>query len=111
VLDLGQAQRLEHRRDVVPEPAPQALLEAVPASDGIVGRSSPRLDGPCLGRFLLVGVPERHPVAELGQHRVQVLDARQVVPQLGLADLHHERGRVGFGIAVGLELAATGRGS
>src|SRR4029079_7470805 len=67
VLDLGQAELLEHRRDVVGEATAEALLQAVPAADRVVVRAAPRLDGPLGCRLLLVGVAERHPVARRHQ--------------------------------------------
>ena len=79
----ARPEHLEHRRHVVAEAATEALLQPVPAADGVVLGTTPRLDGAGLGRLLLVGVAERHPVAALGEHRVQVVDAAQVVAQLG----------------------------
>ena len=86
-----------------------ALLESVPTPTGLSTGSPPRFDRPVGGGLLLVGVAERHPVAVFGQHRVQVLDARQVVSQLGLADLHHERRRICVGVAIRLERAVARR--
>ena len=98
-----------HRRHVVAEAAAQPLLEAVPAADRVVLRARPRLDGALGGRLLLVGAAERHPVAALAQHRVEVVEAAQVVAELGLADLHDQRRRVERLVAVGGELRATAR--
>src|SRR5690606_29117109 len=83
----------------------QALLQAVPALHRVVGRSSPRLDGAGLRLLLLVGAAEEHPLAVLVQHRVQVLDAAQVVAELRLSDLHHEGRRIGALLAPRLVLA------
>src|SRR4029077_2235452 len=73
-------------------------------------RASPRLDGVGLGLLLLVGVPEQHPVAAPGKHRVEVLDAAQVVAQLRRPDLYDEGGRVLLGVAEGLVLRGAGWG-
>src|SRR4051812_42795802 len=79
VLDLRQPELLEHGRDVHPEPAAQALLQAVPAADRVRLAAAPRLDRPLRRRLALVGAPERHPVARLLEHRVQILDRAQAV--------------------------------
>lgn len=90
--------------------APQPLLEPVPATDGIVGRSPPRFHGSVCRRLLFVSVAERHPIAGIRQHRVEILDARQVIAQLRLADLYHERRRRRVRIAIRLERTAPRRG-
>ena len=46
MLDLGETEHLEHRRDVVGEAAAQALLEPVEAADRVVLRARPALDRP-----------------------------------------------------------------
>jgi hypothetical protein len=101
VLDLGQAERLQHRRHVVAEATAKALLQPVPPADRVLGRAAPCLDGALCRGLLLVGVAERHPVAVLGEHRVEVLDAAQVVAQLGAADVDDQRRRIGRLVAVG----------
>src|SRR5438309_56836 len=84
---IGHAGRLEQRRQVDPKSAAQPLLHPVPAADRIGGAAAPRLDRP-LGRGLLLVRPaERHPVAVLLEHRVEVLDAAELVAQLRAADL------------------------
>jgi haloalkane dehalogenase len=93
------------RRDVHPEAPAVTLAQAVPAADRVLRRPAPRLDGAGLRLLLLVGGAERHPVAVLAQHRVQVLDAARRVAQLGRPDLHDER----VVLAVGGELGAAGR--
>ena len=76
VLELDQAEPLEQRREVHPEPAAVALALAVPAAHRVVLGPAERLDG-ALGRgLLLVGGPQRHPVALLLQPRRQVVDRR-----------------------------------
>ena len=109
VLHLGEAERLQHRRHVHAEAAAQALLEAVPAAHRIVGERAHASTVPVGGRLLLVGAAERHPVAVRLQHRVQVVDAAQVVAQLGLADPHDERRRVERLVAVRLVLRLPAR--
>ena len=94
VLDLGQAETLEDRRDVVAESAPQALLQPVPPADRIVRRAGPRLDRSVRRRLLLVGVAQRDPVAARAQHRAEIVDCAQVVAQLGAAHLHDQRRRI-----------------
>ena len=91
VRQLGEAERLEQRRQIDAKAAPKPLLEPVPAAYRVVCGPSPRLDGPLGCRLLLVGAAERHPVAVRLQHGVQVVDRAQLVPQLGRADLAHER--------------------
>src|SRR5687767_1146110 len=110
VLDLGEAEGLEDRGDVHAEAAAEAFLEAVPAADRVLGGAAPRFDG-ALGRgLLLVGAAEGHPVAVLLQHRVEVLDAAEVVAELGLADLADQRGRVEGLVAEDHEVRAAARG-
>src|SRR5215472_8924512 len=109
VLDLGQAQHLEDRRHVVAEPAAKPLLRAVPAAHRVAGRPAPGLDRALGGLLLLVGVAQRHPVAALLQHRVQILDAAKLVAQLGGADLDDQRRGIGSLVAPGLEVGLPGR--
>src|SRR6185503_20886516 len=54
VLDLGEPERLEHRRHVHREPPAQPLLEPVPALDRIALGAAPRLDRAVGCRLLLV---------------------------------------------------------
>ncbi len=109
VLDLGEPERFEHGRDVDGEAAAQALLESVPAARGVALGARPGLDRAVGGGLLLVGAAERHPVAVRLQHRVEVIDAAQVIAKLGLADPDDERGRVERLVAEGLELRGLGR--
>ena len=109
VLDLGQSELLQNRRHIVGETTAQSLLESVPAPDRIVVGATPCFDGSLGGGLLLVGVAQRHPIAALGQHRVQIVDAPKVVAKLGLADLHDERGRIERLVAVGRELRTSTR--
>jgi len=71
---------------------------------------SPFFNGPLGGGLLFVGAAQQHPVAFGLQHGVQIVEATQVVAQLGFADLHHQRGRIGCLVAVGLKLRRTRRG-
>src|SRR5258708_11546959 len=90
VLDLGQAEHFQDRRHVVAEPAAEPFLQAVPAANRVVGRPAPGLDGAVGCLLLLVGVAQRHPVAALLQHRLQVLDAAKLVAQLRGANPDHQ---------------------
>ncbi len=58
MFDLGEAEVLEDRWDVVAEAAAVALAESVPATDGVVGGAGPGLDGAGLGYLLFVRVAE-----------------------------------------------------
>ena len=100
VGDLGQAERLEQRRQVHPEPAPVTAAQAVPAADRVVGGPPPRLHRAVGGGLLLVGRAERYPVGLGGQPRVQVVDGPQLVFQRGGADLADQGGRVGLLVPV-----------
>ena len=79
VFDLGQAECFNDRRDVVTESAAQPLLQAVPAANGVGRRTGPGLHAALGCLLLLVGVAKRYPVVAFLQHRVQVLDAAQMV--------------------------------
>ena len=109
VLDLGQPERLHHRRHVHPEPTAQPLLESVPPADRVLGRASPGLHGAVGGRLLLVGAAQRHPIPVLREHRVQVVQAAEVVAELGLADLDDERRWIQRRVAERRELGAPRR--
>src|SRR5271165_7199416 len=100
VGDLGEAEFLEQRRQVHPEPAAVTAAQAVPAADGVIGGPSPRLHRPLGGGLLLVGRAERNPVALGGQPGVQVVDAAQLVLQGGGANLADQGGRVGLLVPV-----------
>src|SRR5437899_4693756 len=103
VLDLGEPQRLHYRRHVHPEAAAQALLEPVPAADRILRRAGPGFDRPLGGRLLFIGAAKRHPVTVLLQHPEQVVQAAQLVADLGLPHLDDERRRLERLIPEGLE--------
>src|ERR1700730_2818344 len=81
--DLGQAEFLEQRRQVHPEPAAVPVAQAVPAPDRVVRGPSPRLHRALGGRLLLVGRAERNPAALLGEPGVQVVDGPQLILQGG----------------------------
>jgi hypothetical protein len=57
VLELREPEVLHHRRHIVSEPPPQALLEAVPAPDRVLRRASPRLDGALRRAFCSSALP------------------------------------------------------
>jgi hypothetical protein len=57
VLDLRHPECFEHRRHVVAEPTTQALLEAVPAADRVVGGPAPGLDGVGFACFCSSALP------------------------------------------------------
>jgi hypothetical protein len=107
VLDLRQAKCFEYGRHVGREPSSQTFLEAIPAADGIIGCAPPCFDGSFGCLFLLVGVAQRHPVPVVDQHGVEILDAREMVPELGLAHRDHQGRRVCLGISICLERAAS----
>lgn len=94
VLHLGEAERLEDWRDVVAEAAAKPLLQPVPAAHRVVLGTAPGLDGAGGRGLLLIRIAQGHPVALLLEPPVKVIDAREVVAELGLAHLHHQRRRV-----------------
>src|SRR6185437_4521470 len=86
-----------------------ALLQPVPAAHRVARRAAPGLDRAVGGGLLLVGVAQRHPVAALLQHRVQVVNAAELVAQLRGAHLDDQGGRVAGLIAPGLEVGLSRR--
>src|SRR5437879_4103754 len=109
VLHLGQPKRFEQRRHVHAKAAAQPFLHPVPAADRILGRPAPRLDRAFGRRLLLIRAAERHPVAVLLQHRVQVIDRAQLVAELGLAHDADDRRRAGRLVPVHLVLRRPAR--
>src|SRR5262249_46362016 len=101
MFDFGQAEALQHGRNIVCEAPAQALLQAVPAADGILRVTRPSFDGARGRALLFVGAAERHPVRALDEHRVEIVETPQLITQLRLADLHDERGRIRLLVAVG----------
>ena len=95
VGQLGLAQSFQQWRHVHAETAAVALPEAVPAANRIVFRAAPRLNGALLGGLLFIGGAEVDPVALFDKPGVQVVDASELIPQLGRSDLAEERRRVG----------------
>ena len=81
VLQLAQAQFLQQGRQVDPEPAAEALLEAVPATDWVVRGPAPRLHRPFLRRLLLVGSAQFDPAPLVLKHAVEIVDAAGVEEQ------------------------------
>ena len=92
--DLGQAERLEERWQVDAEATAETLLQAVPATEGVRLGAAPGLDSPFGCRLLLVGAPERHPVALRQEPGVQVTDRPGVVQEPGAADLADDGRRI-----------------
>src|SRR2546430_12332185 len=93
--DLGEAERFEQRRHVHAEAAAQPLLQPIPAFDRILRRPPPRLDRSLRSWLLLVGAAKRHPISVLLEHRPQIVDRPQLVPELRLPYDAHERRRIG----------------
>src|SRR4051794_17944977 len=87
VRQLCHPEGLQQGRQVHPEPAAIAASEAVPPSDGVVGRAAPGLDSAFGGRLLLVRSTQRYPVRLLLQPFMEVGDGAQVVPERRRADL------------------------
>src|SRR5262249_45490256 len=87
----------------------QTLLQAIPTLDRVLLESAPRLDGALRRRLLLVRRAERHPISVRLQHRMEILDTLEVIPELRLAHLHHERRRLRLVFAPSIELCRTGR--
>src|SRR5438309_5021488 len=59
---------------------------------GFLRGSTPRFNRPFGRRLLLVRAPEKHPVAARLEHRMQVVDAPKVIPELRAPRLDDERG-------------------
>src|SRR6267378_1311095 len=94
VLDLGKPQCLHQWRNVHAEPAAKALLETVPAADRVLRGATPSFHSARGGRLLLIRAPQRHPVAMLLEHRVQIIKAAQVIPELGLSHCAYQCWRI-----------------
>ena len=106
----GEPQHSHHRRDVDAEPAAQSLLQPVPAADGVVRGARPRFHRSLGGRLLLVGGAEEHPVAVGLEHRVEIVQAANVVAELRLPYPHDQRRRVELPVTERRELgSAAGR--
>jgi len=93
VLQLGEAERLEQGWQVHPEAPAQTLLQPVPATDRIVFRAAPGLDGAGCGGLLLVGRAERYPITALLQPCMQIIYCTELIAELGRADDADERRR------------------
>src|SRR6478752_4885124 len=110
VRQLDEPEGFEQGRQVHPEPPAIALAKPVPAAHRVVRGTAPRLDR-ALGRvLLLIGRPERHPVAVGLEHRVEVVDRAEGVLQLRRPDLADERRRVGRLVPPHLVLGGPRRG-
>ena len=104
MLDLSETQHLQNGRDVVAEPASIAFPQSVPAADRVVLRAGPCLDCSRFGFFLLVCISEKHPVSGFLEHGVKVLDASELVAQVGRPHTDPERCRVSFFVTPCVEL-------
>src|SRR5438552_19170249 len=110
VFDLGEMYGLDDLRDIHAEATSESLLESVPTADGLLGRSSPRLDRPFGRGLLFVRAPEQHPVSAGLEHLVQVVDASDMVALFGAPRLDDERGRIARFGSDREELGGTARG-
>ena len=79
VRELGQAERLEQRRQVHAEPAAVALAQPVPAADRVVLGAAPRLDRAVLWRASARRRRRAAPSHPGAQPGVQVLDRAPLV--------------------------------
>src|SRR5665647_36619 len=79
------------------------------AAHRVVGRTAPALHRALGRRLLLVGTAQRHPVAVLFEHRLQIGETAELVAHLRLAGDHDESGRVGCLVAVCQVLGLAGR--
>src|SRR5216684_790424 len=110
VLEFGQVQGFEDGRDVHPESTPQAFLQPVPTTDRILRGSAPRFDGPVGGRLLFVRTSQQHPIAVRLEHRVQIVDRPEMVPEFRAPRFHDERRRIERFIPECRELRRPARG-
>jgi hypothetical protein len=95
VAELDFAERFQERRHIHPETTAIALAEAVPAADRVLLGATPGLNGALLGGLLLIGGAEVDPIALFRKPGVKVVDASELIPQLGRSDLAEERRWVG----------------
>jgi hypothetical protein len=72
-----------------------ALAQAVPPADWVICRAAPCLDGAFLGRLLFVCRAQVDPVTLLHKPGVKIVEASQLIPQLGGSDLTKQCGRFG----------------
>src|SRR5437867_2953695 len=82
----------QHGGHVHAEAPAQPFLQSIPPANGILRGSTPRFNRPFGRRLLLVRAPEKHPVAARLEHRMQVVDAPKVIPELVLPDLTTSEG-------------------
>src|SRR3984893_1617028 len=109
VLDLGFAQSLHQGRDVHAEAAAQALLQPVPTANRVLRRTAPRFNRAFGRRLLLVRASQRHPVAVLLEHCMQIVEAAEVVQEDRLSHGAHERRWFQRLVTVHLVLGRTAR--
>src|SRR5213594_4311470 len=85
-------ENFQHGGHVHAESPAQPFLQSIPPANGILRGSTPRFNRPFGRRLLLVRAPEKHPVAARLEHRMQVVDAPKVIPELRAPRLDDERG-------------------
>ena len=84
--DFGQAEGFHQGRDVHAETAAESFFETVPTAGRIGFGAAPGFDGSVFGGFLFVGTAEFHPVAMVGEHFVEIVEAVDVVVQNRFSD-------------------------
>ena len=70
----------------------ESFLQSVPPANRILRGPTPGLDGSFRRRLLLVRTPERHPIAARLEHRMQVVDAPEVISEFRAPRLDDRRG-------------------
>jgi hypothetical protein len=93
--ELDLAECLHERRHIHAEAAAIALAEAVPPADRVICRAAPCLGGAFLGRLLFVCRAQVDLVTLLHKPGVKIVEASQLIPQLGGSDLTKQCGRFG----------------
>src|SRR5205823_5856322 len=94
VFDFGQAENFQDRGHVHAESPAESFLQSVPPANRILRGPTPGLDGSFRRRLLLVRTPERHPIAARPEHRMQVVDAPEVISEFRAPGLDDKRGRI-----------------
>jgi hypothetical protein len=80
-------------RTYIPNRPRSPFLRPYQPPTGLSGEAAQASTVPSAAGFCSSGRPGRHPVAVRFQHRVEILDAAQVVAKLGLADAAHQGSR------------------
>jgi len=94
VFDFRQVEDFQDRRHIHSESPAQSLLQSVPPANRVLRRPAPGFDRTVCGGLLFVRASERHPVAARLEHRVQVVNASEVVPEFRTPRLDDERRRI-----------------